>query len=461
MNKHENVEMAIKSFDAIPYASIASNEPYAVGASPEQSGLRAKISSEYIEDPVAEWPEFNYPKLDGAELIHSERLLQKLLNELDTLQGPSAEVNVMYDKIAAKLAEVYRHLEVVRGLGRTGLRRELSRDRAGEMTLELFGRPDQATFNDMLYADIQAARISDDDPTSQAATIRAEFLDLIGEKAKSYAPESDTLAYELKDETIATLRRDFYNLFPGLEMLRVNSAEENVITPQESLATFKQALDATGLSDSGWDVEPGEGKAASTNDATQRIVVGKNRPNFNRKTITSVPIHEWMHAMRAHNAKNQEQAVRRMKMPGYLQFEEGFGMALEQIVTGEKRIGGTAYYLSLGLQLGMDEGAGQKRSFKDTYEIMWRRSLLTKDTVTDQDIERAKKTAIQQVTRTTRGGSLDARDISYAEGARKAHTWLNSIAEKNEPERQRLLQWALSGKFDPTDPSHVEIFTDK
>jgi len=62
--------------------------------------------------------------------------------------------------------------------------------------------------------------------------------------------------------------------------------------------------------------------------------------------------------------------------------------------------------------------------------------------------------------RTTRGGSLDARDISYAEGARRANQWFNEVARQEPADRQRLLSWMLSGKFDPTIPGHAAIFTD-
>lgn len=467
MNKHNNLEEVIQSFSAVPYTSIASNEPYAVGDSPEQSNLRVELSEQYIENPNTPWPEFNYPKLDVTELTHSERLLQKVLHELDFVEGTPGEIDVVYEKVAAKLAEVYRHLEVVRGLGRTGVRRELSRERAGEMTLEIFGTPDQAAFDDMLYTDIEAARTPAVDKDSLAATIRTEFLELVGDRAKQYTPENDVPSYELNDETIERLRGDLYALFPKLEsiassVLELVSAENRQsISVQESIPVFARALEAVELDAAGWEAREGEGKAASSNDKTKQIVVGKKRVPFTPVSIHGVPVHEAAHSRRSQNAKEQPIGARQLNLHGNLEFEEGFAMGLEQIVTGEKRIGGIPYYLSLGLQLGMDSDEKKRRSFNEVYQIMWRRSLLDKDIVTDKDVIAAKKKALQQTTRTTRGGSLDARDLSYAEGARKAHAWLNMVAEQDESERRRLLTWVFSGKFDPTNPAHVEIFTDK
>ncbi|MET0979932.1 MAG: tyrosine/phenylalanine carboxypeptidase domain-containing protein [Candidatus Saccharimonadales bacterium] len=438
------------------YASVSSNEPYAVDSTPEQSALRQELSALYLQHPT-EWPEFNYPKLNVAALWESERIMQMALAELDNVQGDDDEIAIMYEQVAVKLAEVYRHLEVVRGLGRTGLRREVSRERAGQMTLEIFGEPNQAVFDDMLHADIVAARQPIGHPDVQLSNIRAEFLELIGDKARHYAPESDRVSYELEDTAIETLRADFYGLFPGLET--IPTSDKKSLTSKESLPWFDATLAAVGLTAKGWTSRPGEGKAASTNSGAKEVVVGENRSDFTDVTVKTVPVHEVVaHGLRAQNASEQELAVRQRPLPGYLAFEEGFGMALEQIISGEKRIGGVAYYLSLGLQLGMDQEIAEKRSFKDTYEIMWRRSLLNKQNMTSDDIIAAKQTALQQTMRTTRGGSLDARDISYAEGARKAHQWLNDVATQEPTERQRLLKWVLSGKFDPTNQAHADIF---
>lgn len=446
------------TFAKAPYASVSSNEPYAVDASPTQGVLRQELSAIYHQHPT-EWPDFNYPKLNATELWQSERIMQTVLAELDVVEGNDAEIAIMYEQVATKLAEVYRHLEVVRGLGRTGLRREVSRERAGEMTLEIFGEPNQAVFDDMLYADVVAAHQPLSRPDVLLSSIRTEFLELIGDKAMHHAPENDTASYELEDTAIETLRADLYQLFPDLE--NIPAPDKKSLTPNESLSWFDATLSAVGLAAKGWTSRPGKGKAASTNGDKKEIVVGENRADFTDVTVRTVPLHEGIaHGLRSQNASEQELVSRQRPLPGYLAFEEGLGMALEQIMSGEKRIGGVAYYLSLGLQLGMDREAGEKRSFKDIYEIMWRRSLLNKQNMTSSDIIAAKQTALQQTMRTTRGGSLDARDISYAEGARKAHQWLNGVAAQEPAERQRLLKWVLSGKFDPTNPAHAAIFTD-
>jgi hypothetical protein len=453
-----SLDTIFATFNQAPHSSVDSNEVYAVGDDPEQSARRKELIAQYVLNPT-EWPDFNYPKLNESELWKSERIMQKVLAELDNLQDAGIEVEVFWEQVALKIAEVYRHLEALRGTRRSGERRDLSHERAALMAIEIFGEPDQAIFDRMLHADVVAANNALNQPNTQQARIGAEFLALIGEGAKRNTSEIVESPYEqLEDETIAILHDDFYQLFPGLE--EATTTDKERITPKESMAYFDAALRVIGLSQKGWTVREGEGTAVETHGESKEIVVGQNRTPFTPITLKGVVTHELMHAVHHQNASEQMANVRQRPLPGYLPFAEGSCVAIEQIVTGKKKMSGVTYYLSLGLQLGMDRDDGEKRPPKDTHEIMWRRSLLNKSNMTSEDIPAAQLAAVRPTIRTTRGGSLDARDISYAEGARRANHWFNEVARQEPAERLRLLRWMLSGNFDPTNPDHVAIFTD-
>ena len=142
-------------------------------------------------------------------------------------------------------------------------------------------------------------------------------------------------------------------------------------------------------------------------------------------------------------------------LPEGLAFEEGLGTAFEQVVTGEKRTPGEQYYTSLSLQLGLDR-CGEKRNFREVYEILWRRIVVSQ--IADgkpEDIDTAKEQAYTQCMRTMRGGALDARDISYSEGDKKAYPWLNQLATLSEDQRRAKLKWVLAHSFDPTNETHL------
>jgi hypothetical protein len=445
------------TFAAIPYASIPSNEPYGVGDTLEASQVRNSLKEEWINNPESDYPETNYPLLNRNELIESERSLQKVLSELDNVVGSPEEIDLVYEQIARKLAEVYRHLEVVRGLGSVGLRQDLSRERAGDMTIDLFGRPDKDAVNSLVGIDIIAAQ-SNPSTNELSAAIKRDYLQLVGDDAKEYAQSDEAVSYEMLDETIEIIHGDLNTLFPGLE--EALTVEGDKISHATAIDAFNAGLRAIGLADKGWLAEEGGGKAAKTSGADKkRITIGRDRAAFTPRTLKGVGFHELIaHALTAQNASEQENPALRRALPGSLAFAEGNGVALEQIVTGEKRLGGVPYYISLGLQLGLDRSDSHKRNFKEDYEVLWRRQLLSKSEVTVEDTLAAKRTAFQQAMRTIRGNSLDARDISYADGSLKANRWYNELAQLDETERLSKLKWVLSANFDPTNPEHTAFF---
>ncbi len=452
-----SIDNIVDAFSAVPYASVDSNVPYASGSRPQDASERRSKVAEFIDSSDQSWPEINFPQLRADELWSSERAMQALLGELDTQGDLIEEVDIVYEQIAVKLAELYRHLEVVRGLGSTGLRREVSRERAGEMSMEIYGRPDERTFNAFMSKDVDNANRTDGDVAVQV--IRSEYLALVGDRAKSPESKDGGTGNKLTDRAMETIKSDIYELYPDLEA--ATTTDQEVITAAESGEYFAHALEALGLSEKGWRFELVESGSAETRGSEQRIVVGKTRADFTKNTLKGVVTHEVLHALRAQNAADQETSYRRRSLHGNTAFEEGFCTGIEQIVMAKRRDVGVPFYVSLGLQLGMDKEGGGKRDFRETHEIMWRRLLLDQDTVTDQAIRDAKRKALTQTMRTARGNSLDARDISYANGSQRANQWLNSVAELDETERKEKLQWVLSGKFDPTIDKHMALFSQK
>jgi hypothetical protein len=451
----------LERYQELPISGVASNEPYAVGPEKVEANKRQAARDEFIEHGV-DWPELNFPMLNAEDLKSAERSLTTLL--MDIIADPDTEgavKDVAYEQIALKLAEVYRHLEVIRGLGSIAVsKRELSRDRAGSMTMEIFGEPQKDVF-DQLIAEERRANLeqlnSSDSVIAQAAR---DYLALTGDvEVSTEVGES----FELETQTGEVVLEDLKEIFPGLDEF-LDQAIEQPVSPEDSLAYFDQVLSIAGLTEKGWKTELSEGRAVGTDSTTKRILVGGNRAAFSPTAMKGVPIHEAIvHALRHQNAIEQEEPLKRRALPGNLRMEEGLGTSLEQIVTGERRVAGKSYYISLGLQLNLDHPGESKRDFHQTHEIMWRRLLLerkngsTKET-TEAEVRKAKEDAYQTVIRTTRGNSLDARDISYFEGGRKANKWLNEIAELPKEGRQKKLRWVLSGKFDPTNEIHAKLF---
>lgn len=383
--------------------------------------------------------------------MHAEVALQQLLEDSNKISDAS-EAELLGEQAARKLAELYRHRQVVRLLGSAGWRAAINREHAGQMTMEIFGEPQRETFAHLLgevrgKAERQAAT---------GSAIAQELLDRLG----SLQPETEAPNYELSDKTLETLRGDIYELFPGIETVLLDQAEGE-ISPEDSVAHFQRMLAFLGMTTDGWQARLSEGKAAGTSSSERHISIGRNRSAFTPARLNALMLHEAVgHGFRAFKAQQQDKQVLKTPLPDFLPFEEGLGTALEQIMTDEKRMAGKQYYLSLGLQLGLDRQDGQARGFRDTYEILWRKAVVeaaVNEEVTDEVIAKAQRTAEQQCMRTTRGTALDARDISYFDGARKANEWLNTLAELPESERLAQWRWVLSARFDPTRQSHVAV----
>ncbi len=210
----------------------------------------------------------------------------------------------------------------------------------------------------------------------------------------------------------------------------------------------------------GWVAVSKAGKGVETSAKLKQIRVGLESNPFSPQVLNGLMGHEVMgHGLRSFNALRHEKEMLHGLLPGALEFEEGWGMALQQIISGRKVAAGTTHYLSLGLQLGLDREDGKTRGFRDTYEILWRRTIVDAlangEQITDEIVEDAKALARRNVVRTTRGGALDARDISYFEGARKANELLNKIAKSPKADRVSRIKWLSSARFDPTNPRHV------
>jgi hypothetical protein len=420
-------------YDAVPFTRIESNEWYGIADSSQAAKQRDAAKVEFIASGDLEAPRLEYPRLRELDFSATERSLQSLLAEAATLPGEDSDL--AYERAARKLAELYRHKEIARSLGLLARKQLLSRERASIMSQELFGVPEAGAF-DQIIANLrsQAERLK------EATPVADEMLHLLG------SPEAVDLprGLELTDQTIETLRGDLTELYPGLDAWAAGDPDESM-NVADSVRYIEDLLEITGLKKQGWTINLLDSDAAASTHKKQKVItVGSLKLlKMNRGQLIKTGIHESLgHASRQPIGLDN------------LAFEEGIGVALEQIISRQKRIPGEQYFTSLGLQLGLDRD-GNKRSFREVYEILWRRIIL--DDVEKErtvDIQEAKHKAYKQCMRTTRGGALDARDISYSAGAAIAHPWLNSLVELAPVERKRILHDVLSKSYDPTNEIH-------
>lgn len=428
-----------EQFAEIPFSKISSNEWYAP-LSEEDSALRLRAKVDFFEDETLAEPRIDYPKLRNEHAFDAtEKQYQKLLDEATT--------DAEYEKAARRLAELYRINEAMRlkrlsgAMGQAVLKQELSRERAGTMAAEIFGEPDRDSFLSLTARlRTQATELQDEMPEA------AELLALLGDAT----PEVVHNSVELEKTTLSVLHEDLREIFPGIDDVITIDEERGEHTAEATLQYIERYLDFFGLTAKGWKTELIDGSkvAANTNSSTKLITIGELRAaEFDSVQSMKTSIHEVLgHAYRSEGETSQAS----------LKFEEAFAVALEQIMTGESRKGsGEQYYTALGLQYGLDQD-GKQRNYRDTFEIMWRRAMVIARTKGEELTEdEAKDQAYTQVYRTRRGNAIDTRDMAYFEGARVVPQWLNGVAALPKEERQNILRWVFSGRFDPTDAEQV------
>ncbi len=471
-----------RAFNEVPHTSIPSNEPYGVGEGhAAASGERKEAKRAFLAGEGA-WPAITrYPLLDTPSLDASERQYWQQLNAItdyvEQTGDETTEAAVIYEKVAAKLAEVYRHKEVLRLLGHVAasegardeefretaaVRAEESRGRAASMSGEIFGEPETELFEMMLAADIQLALAYWGSEDAAKDQIAREYLGCLGFESREEAeqklatmPQGEPYE-ELRDDTMQIIREDFCEIFPDFEeAMRPYTGLDHSVKPADAQPAFQAALRAMGVD---WPVRILTGKkvAAEASEARSEITIGELRNDFTSDEMLTKPLHEGWHARLFQNAKMQEQPHLQSSLPRTLDFGEGLPVVLEQIFSGKKRVPGVKYYLQIGLLKGLhDIGMGKEQSFHAVNEIMWRRAALQEK----GPIDRAKLqgASYSSVMRTARGNARDNRDISYFVGARKATQFLNETAALPKEVRQARLRWLMSTTFDPTNPEHVEL----
>ena len=423
------------------FTRISSNEWYSPG---ENDQSRTLVRDQFIAG-TSDDPAIEYSRIHSIDYVAIE---QEYLQVLEVARDTADDV--LYESAARKLAELFRHKEVRRRLGGEAIDVSLSIRRAESMNEEIFGEVAQQDFDAVFSRVLEKTEaLADTLPEAR------ELLDLSGEKVELSREAFD---FELHKETLDRLKEDLFEIIPGLEG-SLAPHEDRSVDATEAAEWGQKILQVTGITSVGWRAEVVPGKAASTNKQTKRLNYGNERVFESTAQMNGTNSHEAIgHALLSHNADLQGDPRLRRSKPITLDIEEGGATAIEQIISGQSRQVGQRYLLALGLGKGLDQHA-EPRNFRQTYDILYRSIVVEQATQgKEMDVLSAQRKAFQECMRTRRGGALDARDISYFNGAKKINPWFNRIARLPAEKRKESLKAYLSGRFDPTDSEQAALF---
>jgi len=421
-----------------PWAHTSSNVPYQIAPNDTVGEATRKQARAAFLNGDGEEPALTFPQLDRNELAIG---LTRFDDMLSRLQVRPNEQPLLFEAISRKHAELSRHRYVLDAMEATDPQeRDTYRGYAEQLSVELFGDVDPAVLNGMLLNLKEQAGAYDNDYARELV----EMLPATDETAA--IPEQQLMT----EETIEKLRPLILEYFhPALEIADTIPGGE--LEHEQSVELLQRMLDAMGFEGA---------KAVLTTGGAMEAVglqlrLGRNRSKLSKETFRTAVLHELTHMSGSWHGRQQKDGLLAVGLPGILAFEEGKSVGIEQIMRGAaSKIRGEQYYIALGLQRGSLDG--HKHSFRETFEVMWRRALVQDGNFSDEAVTKARAAAYRTVMRTRRGLAADARDISYYMGNSKASAWFNSLAELPEDRAAELLQLTLTTKADPTKTEHLD-----
>ena len=424
----------LQEFNNNPFTKTPGYEHY---LNPNTNSVeRQKRVSEFLNDPnLIEPSRMMDGRHDLATIEETTKFYEDLLDELTEIppEDRSQGREELIDKVIRKMGELFRYEELMLAIGSVAVSDfDEHRRLASELSLDIMGGVDKLAFAAIVNELVDLAK----------GSRRKEATELLCLLEKQPVDGDSYEVLGLSDETMKIIHDDLRSVYPEIGFM-IDKASEKPVAVGEAVNVCEAVIRATGLPEE-WRVELDSGKSAHTNIREKTVYYGENRADFPSELATiGVAFHEVV----VHGGRG--------KGPGGLDFEEGLATCLEQVITGQKRVPGKQYYLSIGLQAGVDRG-GEPRNYRETFEILWRREVLLMEQSGDAvDINKARSNAQRQVHRTRRGGAIDTRDSAYFVGAQKAAGWLNDIAQLPEEERLEKLRHILSVRYDPTNPDHI------
>lgn len=390
------------------------------------------LESDSLEEPVVEPTKHSWETIRRT-ITEYEEIIDTLL--LKSFRTPRDEAEL--DLLIQKSGELFRYEELMLAMGAASLdARDSHRRIASDLSIEIIGGVNQGAFKQLVNDMVALAESSD-------SLAGKELLGMVQSQERG---TEVFVSYDLEPKTREIIMQDIRELYPGIDDLYNQDGGDGPVSPEGLVELCNQLFKIADF-DPEWAGELADGKSARTASGRKRVLVGRDRAALpDRKSAVGLAFHEAI----VHGSRSRGE-----KLPGSGNFEEGLATRLQQIISGEERTPGTQYYLSIGLQAGLDRG-GAPRSYREAFEILWRREvLLAKKAGKAFDIAKSRSDAQRQVHRTRRGGAIDTRDSSYFVGAQSAAIWLNEIAKLPQEERRKKLQGVLADQYDPTILEHV------
>ncbi len=392
-------------------------------------------------------PDHTYGKLEKVDFegnIDHITTLGELIQDHSDLNPKFSSV---YEAFASNYAAKTRLARLAHNYKQAKEPTEKARIRAEYMRLniDLYGAPDERTYQSLLQEKLSAINAVDYSPRGQA--IRDELFDLVdfdesAEKIDRFQPSKETVEWmhEVAD-----------SLYGGM-LARI--PDRPTFTVHETQAIFQSIINEEfGEAAADWTVDVEPAKSINVKSTEKRIVIPHDRGNLSRAAIRGLVVHELgVHMLRAVMGGETDLDPLRQGLSDYYDAEEGLGVVMEQALLGKFKEAGVGHYITAGLAY------FNNLDFRGVFEAKWRLSVLENAAdgrvISELDIAKAKKTAFGATMRSFRGTDELPwfKDLAYYNGS--VGVWRHLETIKGD---DLMFMFVLMGKADPAKIEHQRV----
>lgn len=438
------MEQAAKQTETIfdQYRHLLDNEPKFIT---NYVPANAKDEKEKFLSGQIDIPDHNYPSLDAINFSEVAAQIERDGGVLIANPDLSKHYTDAYEDFTRNYLAKTRLMQLAHEYKLA--ENETERSNIGReymaLNIELYGEPDRQTYRSLLgekLSNLAGKELNDD-----AAVIRAELFSMI-----DFDPTTDTPErFSPSTETVEWMHGVVEALYDGM-LSHVPDKEQFDVN---ELKTIFQAIltEEYGDAAAGWRVDIELATSVNVKPTESRIVIPEDRGILSRATVRNLVVHEiGLHVFRSISGAQTDFDALRYGLSEYNDTEEGLGIVMEQALSGKYAERGIEHYITAGL--GYIDG----KSFRESFEIKWRMSLLSQlkdgDVPGEVSIAKAKDSAYKGLMRIYRGtDSLPwFKDLAYYNGS--AEVWKYLEENRGDDLRLALL---LQGKVN-TSHAHLQ-----
>jgi len=266
---------------------------------------------------------------------------------------------------------------------------------------------------------------------------------------------------QVMDVTREYFWRTYVDVFAGFGVY----ARDAQLSPQELKKSFEKALVVLCRHDqawSEWTVEHDDTAKLSVDAQTKRILIGRNRNPLPVREVRGLFAHEVLvHAQRALRGSRKNKQLG-LGLPGYVVAEEGLGVLVESAINHGINTKVTDRYIDIALALGTTRRRPYTR--QELYVFCYSRQVIRRVVSGEElSLREVEAQAWEHVNRIYKGSlgnhyvGVFTKDISYYKGFKRIAGYVQNNQQKLGSDR--MFEYLLQGKFDPTNLTHKKYLS--